>query len=98
MEKPIHIALLIESTGSYGRGLLRGIGQFIRAHRRWSTHLPIRNISDEIPQWLNRTSMDGVILRTDNRKVIQRIRQMKLPGCGLVLVERSRRHASGYQR
>ena len=79
MEKPIHIALLIESTGSYGRGLLRGIGQFIRAHRRWSTHLPIRNISDEIPQWLNRTSMDGVILRTDNRKVIQRIRQMKLP-------------------
>ncbi|HSV14432.1 MAG TPA: hypothetical protein VLI90_09240, partial [Tepidisphaeraceae bacterium] len=33
-----HVALLIESSGSYGRGLLRGIAKYNREHGRWSTY------------------------------------------------------------
>ena len=38
-----HVVLLIESSGSYGRGLLRGIAKYNRLHGKWSAFC--RNVS-----------------------------------------------------
>jgi len=77
------IALIVESSGAYGRGLLRGVARFIHSCREWSVHLPIRTISDEIPGKLALDICDGVLLRTDNPHVIERVRRLRVPTVAL---------------
>jgi len=77
------IALIVESSGAYGRGLLRGVARFIHSTREWSVHLPIRTISDEIPDKLALDDCDGVMLRTDNPHVIERVRRLRVPTVAL---------------
>src|SRR3954469_6839684 len=46
-----NVALLIETTRSYGRNVLRGIGDYARIHGPWLFHLPaevpVRGIPDK---------------------------------------------------
>jgi len=38
--RPYNVALLIETTRSYGRNVMRGIGDYARIHGPWLFHLP----------------------------------------------------------
>jgi LacI family transcriptional regulator len=49
-----HVALLIETSSSYGRGLLHGISKYNRAHGRWSTYIRPQGMNDDLPEWLAR--------------------------------------------
>src|SRR5207249_3940416 len=51
------VALLIDTSDAYGRGLIRGVGKFNREHGLWSTSLAANWIED----WRG----DGVLLRLD---------------------------------
>ena len=46
------VALLIESSRAYGRGLLLGVAKFVREHGRWSIFLQERSLGDVSPSWL----------------------------------------------
>ena len=55
-----HVALLIETTRSYGRNVLRGIGDYARIHGPWIFHLPESMPVHEMPtpdEWVG----DGII-------------------------------------
>lgn len=39
MSKARKVALLIESSNAYARGLLRGIESYVREHGRWRIYL-----------------------------------------------------------
>src|SRR5207247_3257286 len=41
-----HVALLIETSRSYGRGLLRGIIRYQREHGPWSIYFEPRGVND----------------------------------------------------
>ncbi|HEY2158741.1 MAG TPA: DNA-binding transcriptional regulator [Isosphaeraceae bacterium] len=58
-----HVALIVETAKQYDRGLLRGIGRYVRGHGPWSIYLEERGSQDAIPAWLKAWRGDGIIAR-----------------------------------
>lgn len=58
-----HVALIVETAKQYDRGLLRGIGRYIKGHGPWSVYLEERGPRDAIPPWLRSWKGDGIIAR-----------------------------------
>ena len=58
-----HVALIVETAKQYDRGLLRGIGRYIKGHGPWSVSLEERGPTDGVPAWLRRWKGDGIIAR-----------------------------------
>jgi LacI family transcriptional regulator len=59
------VALLIETSGSYGRGLLQGISKYNRERGEWSTCFRPYSLNDVTPAWLKSWRGDGLLLRID---------------------------------
>jgi LacI family transcriptional regulator len=74
-----HVALLIESSGSYGRGLLRGIAKYNREHGRWSTYFRPHGFGDLLPAWLEGWKGDGMLVRIDNQAMADVVSQLNVP-------------------
>jgi LacI family transcriptional regulator len=73
------VALLIESSRGYGRGLLRGIADYVRVHGPWSIYLQRHHLYDVTPAWLKDWRGDGIIARVENRRIARSIRGRRLP-------------------
>lgn len=73
------VALLVETSRSYGRGLLRGIGSYVRMHQRWSVFHQERSLRDGPPPWLADWKGDGIIARLENRQLVRAVRRLNLP-------------------
>jgi LacI family transcriptional regulator len=73
------VALLIESSNAYARGLLRGISQYVREHESWSVFLPEYERGHEPPSWFGRWEGHGVIARIENDRIAQRIMALNVP-------------------
>jgi LacI family transcriptional regulator len=68
------VALLVESSRAYGRGLLAGIAAYARAHRDWSIyHHHERMLSEAVPKWLQSWEGHGIIARVENKQLISYI-------------------------
>lgn len=65
MRRIPRVALLIETSKAYGRGLLRGLGQYLRLHGPWSVYMEERGIHEPPPAWLDGWEGDGVVTRID---------------------------------
>lgn len=79
MARRRRVALLIESSRGYGRGLLRGIATYIRNHGRWTVFHQERTMSDDAPPWLRSWRGDGVIARIESRSLIAALRRLRVP-------------------
>ncbi|WP_166831756.1 XylR family transcriptional regulator [Thalassoroseus pseudoceratinae] len=73
------VALLIETSNSYSRGVLEGITQYVRHHERWSIFLPEQERGGRPPQWLGRWNGDGIIARIETDEIAASLRKTKLP-------------------
>ncbi len=73
------IALLIESSRAYGRGVLRGISAYSRTHGPWSIFHEERSIDDAAPDWLENWEGDGIIARIESRRLLKRLRATGAP-------------------
>ena len=58
---PPHVALIIETSTSFGRSLIRGVAQYARENGPWSVYLEQRSIYDPAPPWLATWKGDGII-------------------------------------
>jgi LacI family transcriptional regulator len=74
-----HVALLIETSGSYGRGLLRGVARYNRERGRWSTYFQPHGLGAPPPQWLNTWEGDGILARIEHKRLVQVLRQTDVP-------------------
>ncbi len=83
------VALLVEWSRIYGRGVLRGIGKYVRAHGRWKVYHTERRLSDAAPAWLRKWKGDGIIARIENPRLVAQIERMRLPFVDLFERERS---------
>jgi LacI family transcriptional regulator len=79
MKSRPRVALLIETSNSYARGLLRGIHAYLRDHGPWSTYLPEQGRGDTPPPWLRTWRGDGVIARIENRRIADTLRKLDVP-------------------
>ena len=74
-----HVALLIETSSSYGRGLLHGISKYNRAHGRWSTYIRPQGMNDDLPEWLARWKGDGILVRMRGEELARSLKKVKVP-------------------
>ena len=63
------VALLVETSNAYSRGLLNGIMAYMRRHESWSVYLREHGRGDDPPRWLRRWRGDGVIARIENDRI-----------------------------
>jgi LacI family transcriptional regulator len=73
------VALLIETSNSYGRDLLHGIRDFWREHRSWSTYVPEHSRGQPPLQWLPTWRGDGIIARIENQAIAAAVARTGLP-------------------
>jgi LacI family transcriptional regulator len=78
MARPPKVALLIETSSSYGRGLLRGIARYARLHGPWSFFLEPGG-QEEQPPPLRDWGVDGVITLFRSRRQARRLLAARLP-------------------
>lgn len=74
-----HVVLLIESSGAYGRGILRGIARFNRANGGWLTWHRPRGLTDEAPKWLSKWRGDGMLVRIKSPAIIKASLELGIP-------------------
>ncbi len=60
---PPRVALVVETSTSFGRRLLCGVAAYIRENGPWSVYLGERSAADPVPLWLKQWSGDGIISR-----------------------------------
>jgi len=73
------IALLIESSRNYGRGVLRGIARYAHAHGPWSFFVQERELHSGIPKWLQHWKGDGIIARIESRRMAAQLLKLNSP-------------------
>src|SRR5688572_25230950 len=73
------VALLIETSNGYARGLLNGIIAYMREHESWSVYLGEHGRGDDPPRWLRRWRGDGVIARVENERIAAAVVESGLP-------------------
>src|SRR5689334_18818947 len=74
-----HVALLIETSGSYGRGLLRGVARYNRERGNWSTYFQPHGLGAPPPQWLRTWKGDGVLARVEDKQMAETLRKTGVP-------------------
>jgi LacI family transcriptional regulator len=79
MEQPPKVALLIETSNAYSRGLLHGIASYIGEHGPWSIYLTEQRRGESLPAWLGRWQVDGIIARIENASIAKVVRELKKP-------------------
>jgi LacI family transcriptional regulator len=74
------VALLIETSNAYARGLLHGIIAYTREHdETWSVYLGEQGRGDDPPAWLRRWRGEGVIARIENERIAAAVTATGLP-------------------
>lgn len=79
MRRRRHVALLVETSNSYARGLLEGVISYAREHESWSISLPEQRRGERPPAWLNRWRGDGIIARIENAEIAAAVARTELP-------------------
>jgi LacI family transcriptional regulator len=72
------VALLLETSTEYGRGLLRGVSHYSRLHGPWSLYLAPGHLDPPLLR-MKLTGCDGIIARIHTPEIARLIRATRLP-------------------
>ncbi|TWU57857.1 AraC family transcriptional regulator [Rubripirellula reticaptiva] len=78
-KKAKSVALLIESSNAYCRGMLQGIAAYMHENEQWSIRLPELERDAPPPRWLKTWKGDGIIARIENEQFADALRFSKIP-------------------
>lgn len=79
------VALIVETSNAYGRGLLAGIAEYVQAHGPWSIFLPEAGRADQsVVRRLRGWRGDGVLVRAEDRATAR-----AASACGRAIVDLS---------
>ncbi len=73
------VAMWIESSRGYGRGLIRGVANYVRSHGPWSIHFTPHGLREPFSAWLRNWDGDGILARIDDRRMARLFRLKDLP-------------------
>lgn len=79
MPQRFKVALLIETSNAYARGLLDGAIEFVRRQGAWSVYLPEQERGAKPPSWLANWDGDGILARIENDAIAQAVLSAGLP-------------------
>ena len=90
----LKVALLIETSRGYGRGLLRGIMKYARLHGPWQFHLTPGDFEQTVPR-MKDWKGDGIIARVINKKTADFLVESGLP---LIVLDLPEAIATGFRK
>lgn len=73
------VALLLETSNAYSRGLLEGIISYQREHDLWSVYLCEQERGAKPPLWLKNWQGDGIIARIETAEIANAVKKCHLP-------------------
>jgi LacI family transcriptional regulator len=73
------VALLVETSNAYARGLMDGIVAYQREHELWSIYVGEQERGARPPAWLRHWKGDGIIARIETEAIASVVRRMRLP-------------------
>jgi LacI family transcriptional regulator len=73
------VALIVDTVIVSGRGVLAGIAQYIREHGPWLTYHEPRDAEHAVPAWIRGWKGDGILVRSQNRKILSAVLATGLP-------------------
>jgi LacI family transcriptional regulator len=79
MSTPRKVALLIETSNAYARGLLRGIAAYMHERCRWSVYLSESSRGAAALSGLSDWKGDGVVARIENEGIAKAARRLRVP-------------------
>ena len=77
------VALLVESSRIYGRGLLKGIAQYIHGTYGWRVLHQERGLDDFLPDWFVAGKFDGILARIEHPSAAELIAKLGRPAVDL---------------
>src|SRR5262245_39224664 len=83
MSPPRQVAVLIETSNAYGRGLLRGVMAFVREHATWIMQLAEHGRGEVEPNELADWQGHGLLARIENSKIAAVVRACARPAVDL---------------
>jgi LacI family transcriptional regulator len=78
-----HVALLVETSRSYGRGVLQGVRRYLSERGPWSVYLETRALESQAPPWLRGWKGQGILTRTGSAAVARLVRASRAPAVEL---------------
>ena len=91
MTKPRpRVVLLVQSSRSYGRGLLRGISDYIRQAGPWAIYHQSGGLPTELPPWLRGWRPDGIIGQFEGVRLLRQVRRLGVPAVDVLALHRSK--------
>ena len=79
MRKRRSVALLLETSNAYARGLLDGIIAYQREHELWSIYVGEQERGARPPVWIKNWKGDGIIARIETEAIAAAVRRSRLP-------------------
>lgn len=73
------VALLIETSRTYGRDLLRGVKRYTEEHGGWSLFVEVRDLESKPPPWLSGWDGDGILARSGSTLIYNAVRKVGVP-------------------
>jgi len=79
MAETLHVALLIETSREFARGLLRGVAHFQKEHGPWSIYMETHGSGDPPPSWLETWRGDGILVRIEDQETADLVLKTGIP-------------------
>ena len=77
------VVLLVDTSRSYGREIVRGVGRFRREQGNWAIYYKPHGLSEPPPPWLREARPDGVLARIGNQALAKAIVGLGVPAVDL---------------
>ncbi len=73
------VALLIEATNGYARGLLNGVARYTHENPGWTVYFEPHALDEPPPKWLKTWKGDGILARVGNRRTAKAVLAVGVP-------------------
>lgn len=73
------VAVLVEMSSAHGRGLIRGIAEYVQRHTHWTLHLEEAGPIRRAPNWIKSWTGDGIIARIESPEIARIIQGKSVP-------------------
>ncbi len=81
---PKTVALLVETSRAYGRGICQGIAKYAQENPLWEILYQERNLKQSVPKFIKRREVDGILMRVDQPRVAKEILSLAIPTVDLL--------------
>jgi LacI family transcriptional regulator len=79
MDSIPQVGVLVDTSRSYGRDIVRGIRRYVAEHGPWSLYLESRDLRSSFPEWLKKWPGDGILARTIDPALLRQLKATRLP-------------------